>query len=590
MGFGLWALARSLVLAVLGALAVVVACGHPAPPPAVPLAAAMPRLLPPPPANPGARGATYLAQVALQLQPGWGQFLEDCRLRLPPGHRLNRMALATTAELAIDARGRVVGVKLDGSGDADFDRAVRDAIADAAPFAPPPADLVSDDDLVHLRWLFARDRRQAGPATAGVVDVELPLAGVVARRIAEHDLSRAARRIARAPAGAERTAAIHALAIATLREALDSADEAVRREAVEAVGNAGVHELAPEVRALIADTAPAALRKAATEVVALLRDRDAVPSLVHELAQDLAAGDDLAAADLEALEALGDYDQPRSQLRRLLDRPDPPDPIALALLGHVRIRELDSRVAGWLAHGDTRTRTAVCAAASDELLDVAVHWVATGLADPDARVRARCARSAGRLAWERARDPRVAVLVPGLRRVAHDRDRAARAQALAALVELDPATAARAADDPASEVRQAYALALAAPQARPSDLASLVEDRDPEVRAAAWLTLAETGRTDVLPDTDRDLLEARAASDPSPHVRRAVVPLLSDVTVLSRLADRDDDPEVQSRALVQLCTLRGRARCEDDLVARVAEAPAASAERVRAALAWLLAR
>ena len=576
-------------LAALAVLAVV-ACGHPAPPPAVPLASAMPRLLPPPPADPGARGATYLAQVALQLQPGWGQFLEDCRLRLPPAHPLNRMALATTAELAIDARGRVVGVKLGGSGDADFDRAVRDAIADAAPFAPPPPDLVSDDDLVHLRWLFARDRRQAGPATAEVVDVELPLAGVVARRIAAHDLARAARRIARAPAGPERTAAIHALAIATLREALDSADEAVRREAVEAVGSAGVRELAPELRALISDTAPAALRKAATGVVASLRDRDAIPALVHELAQDLAADEDLAAADLEALEALGEYDQPRSQLRGLLDRPGPPDLIALSLLGRVRLRELDSRVAGWLAHGDTRTRTAVCAAASDELLEVAVHWVATGLADPDARVRARCAQSAGELAWERARDPRVAVLVPGLRRVARDRDRSARAKALAALVELDPATAARAADDPASEVRRAYAVALAAAQAKPSDLANLVEDRDPEVRAAAWQTLADTGRTDVLPDADRDVLETRAASDPSPQVRRAVVPLLSDLTVLSRLVDHDDDPEVQSRALVQLCTLRGRARCEDDLVARVADAPPASAERVRAALAWLLAR
>ena len=52
---------------------------------------------------------------------------------------------------------------------------MRDAIADAAPFAPPPLELLSDDDRLHLRWLFARDRRQAGPATAEVVTVELPL-------------------------------------------------------------------------------------------------------------------------------------------------------------------------------------------------------------------------------------------------------------------------------------------------------------------------------------------------------------------------------------------------------------------------------
>jgi len=37
----------------------------------------VPRLRPPPLIDPDARGATYLSAVALQLQPGWGQFLAD---------------------------------------------------------------------------------------------------------------------------------------------------------------------------------------------------------------------------------------------------------------------------------------------------------------------------------------------------------------------------------------------------------------------------------------------------------------------------------------------------------------------------------
>src|SRR5690349_16805519 len=152
------------------------ACGHhPAEPVrAFPPLHGAPRLLPPLPADPAAHGAAYLNQVALQLQPGWGQFLDDCRLRLPASHALNTMTLAAIVDLAVDRRGRIVDVDLHGSGNADFDEAVRDALADAQPLAAPPEDLISDDERVHLTWLFARDRRQAGPATAAVVTVDLP--------------------------------------------------------------------------------------------------------------------------------------------------------------------------------------------------------------------------------------------------------------------------------------------------------------------------------------------------------------------------------------------------------------------------------
>nr|HEX4316929.1 hypothetical protein [Kofleriaceae bacterium] len=48
---------------------------------------------PPLAGDPRARGAAYLAQIAVQLQPAWGQFLEDCRTRLAPTHALNDRAL-----------------------------------------------------------------------------------------------------------------------------------------------------------------------------------------------------------------------------------------------------------------------------------------------------------------------------------------------------------------------------------------------------------------------------------------------------------------------------------------------------------------
>ena len=152
-----------------------VACGHPqhtSEPAGVP--AITPRLPPPPPiVDLDAPDAAYRVAVALQLQPGWAQFLDDCRLRLPVSHPLNAMALAATAEIGIDAAGRVVDVHVESSGNVDYDRAVRQVIEDAAPLPRPPRTLWADDDLVHVRWLFARDRRQAGPATARVVPHDL---------------------------------------------------------------------------------------------------------------------------------------------------------------------------------------------------------------------------------------------------------------------------------------------------------------------------------------------------------------------------------------------------------------------------------
>jgi hypothetical protein len=59
-----------------------------------------------------------------------------------------------------------------------------------APLPPPPAVILGDDDRVHLRWLFARDRRQAGPATATVESRRLPVAQVTRLFIAAGDSPR----------------------------------------------------------------------------------------------------------------------------------------------------------------------------------------------------------------------------------------------------------------------------------------------------------------------------------------------------------------------------------------------------------------
>ena len=147
-----------------------------------------------------------------------------------------------------------------------------------------------------------------------------------------------------------------------------------------------------------------------------------------------------------------------------------------------------------------------------------------------------------------------------------------RARAVAALALLDRGI--RAATDPAPEVR-----AAAIASATEAELRTLAGDPDPDVRAAAIAALA-----DKAPE-----LVQRAAADVAPQVRRASIAALADDEILGRLA-ADVAPDVATAALVQRAQRQGRTAMTPSLFAQLAAAPTASAERVRIALSWLLAR
>ncbi len=295
---------------VASAVSIVVAadaCGGSSPHATVVTAAERVRALRPPrTVDVDTPGAAYLAAVAARVQPAWAQFLADCRMRLPPGHALNNFALIATVELVIEASGGVSGLDLTTSGVADFDHAAQDAVIDASPLPAPPLALRSDDDRVHIRWLFARDDRQAGPATAQLVHIALPVGEVVARLVAAGELGRAAQRIAVADAGDPGIeAATDQLVVGTLREALVSADTAVRRAAVDAIARGRTNALAGDVRGLLADTNDTELRLVAIDAIGALGDVAAAPELARDLAVDLPAHPRLALAEARALVALG---------------------------------------------------------------------------------------------------------------------------------------------------------------------------------------------------------------------------------------------------------------------------------------------
>jgi TonB family protein len=507
-------------------------------------------LLPPAVIDPARPGAAYLTAIALQLQPGWGQFLDDCRIRLAATHPLNQMTLVGTAAITIDRKGRVIDVGLaEPSGNADFDRAVRDAIADATSLPIPPVEVLSDDDLVHLRWLFARDRRQAGPATAEIEHRELPLTSTVAKLTASGELARAARRCASAPAGDERTAAIALVMAAALREALASLDGSVQRAAVEAIAAAHVTALAPDVRVLVTAASDAELRASAILAAGALGDRDAGDAIAHQLAGDLGEHRRLAIAETTALVALGRAGDAAATIAKLLPaNARVPNPVALEASALVPLGALAPRVLGWLAHGDATTRTAACAALAGETSAAALQALGKALDDPDGSVRANCASAAATIPAKA-----LASLAAKLVALQHDRDGAVRANALIAVAVVDPI-----------------------------HLAAETDDSRAEVRAAYWRALALRGGTEGV-DVHIGL------RDVAPEVRLAAVGLASDDAMLRRLADADDAPEVRTAALVELARRAGRGAMSGSLLDAFAAARPASADRVRIARAWLLA-
>ncbi len=561
------------VAAVVIVVGFVAACGGRSVPPAPTADPRVPRLLAPPLIDPDAPGAAYLTAVALSLQPAWHQFLEDCRLRLPATHPLNRMDRTTTAQLTIGRRGELVELRVAVSGSTDFDHAIEQVVHDASPLPPPPRELWSDDDQVHLVWTFARDRRQAGPATAKVIEVELPLRGVVDRRIGEHDLARAARRILRDKPSADREIATQRLMIAALREALESSDTSTKAAALEAIGAARATELAMEVRQVLQTASDLDVRRAAIGAVRRLDDDDAALILMEQLREDLRERAPLALAEAQALAEMSHTELVKPLLAGHLAN-DPPNVTALRALAFAPIDELAPFLPSWLTRGTPRVRAAACAALAGYSRAVAAPLVLRGLGDRDATVRAACLEAA--IATP-AIKKRVAELVK-------DRDSIVRARALAAHValggKLDGALADAALNDRAIDVRVAFALAKGV-DARP-----LLDDRDPDVRAAAWAAFAAPAQA----PPGRSELAVRAATDPAPQVRRVAIRAIEDDDLLAKISTSDDDRDVRTTALLELARRRGRAGIADALLERLADAPPGSGERVRTALAWLLAR
>jgi TonB C terminal/HEAT repeats len=116
---------------------------------------------------------SYLKDLHAQVHKRWtDNFLRLVGEKLEPANPLNTADRSAEVDLVIGADGQLVSSKVSRpSGFPGFDDAIIDVLKDAVPFPQPPLAVRSDDDNLHLHWLFARDQRRcAGVAVTHFYD------------------------------------------------------------------------------------------------------------------------------------------------------------------------------------------------------------------------------------------------------------------------------------------------------------------------------------------------------------------------------------------------------------------------------------
>lgn len=543
----------------------------------------------PPPIDSSAPGATYMTAVAKVIAPGWTAFLEDCRLRLPRAHALNDASLSAMVEIEIERDGRVAAVRVPGgSGVAEFDRAALEVAREAGRMPPPPAELVSDDDRVHLRWLFARDARQAGPASASVRRVELPVDQVVARLVARGRLGDAARRVAEKPIG--NNLAFYELLTAVLHEDLAGTSSG-QSAAVDAIVSAKIVHLKQDLRRLARSALEPSVRRAALMGLGVLGDRDAVDLLRGVLRGDGGAEAEDSGAAAAALDTLGLRAEVEQAAHVELVAPEEPRRWrALVVMAHVPVDAAVPALAAMLARGSRAARgermaaafalgTAAGGGGTNRVVAAKALLGCTGVAD--AAERGACMQALASAA-ERGGVPRSALAKIEAR--LRDPDEGVRGAAVLAVARVDAERLARKLGSfgreksPAVRAALAEALATVPGPAALAWLTAAVEAEDAAVRAKAATALA--ARPDGAEVLQRHVEHVDAA------VRVAALRVEKRPDVL-RGALGADAREVRVAALASLVVAIGAAETIADAARLIAAAPAGTGERAALAAAWL---
>ena len=527
-----------------------------------------------------------------QLADGWRAFLDDCRTRLPPTHPLNDTKLRATVTFVASRQGTITqrGIAKT-SGHIDFDKAALEVSHDVARFPQAPTALLSDDGFVHVTWLFARDQRRAGVATAQVQRVLWSPDRAIPSLLAAGNVTGAAQRLASVAdddTAADLPNLAKQLAVAAIREALRSKHDQTQRAAVLAAAEKQLSNTAAELRMLTTNVVDPQVRVDAIRALGQVGGH-AAKSLLLSILRGNKSTFPQSAAAASALSRLGYTQEVTTAAMADLERgTDEATKRALAIAAIAPVPAAAATLTRLVTskRAPRADRVSAChglgmAAASGDR-KVVLRGLRAGLNTRSAALRAACAHAVG-LAAQRKVIDRVAYwrLVELLR----DRDERVRAAAVTAAVDLEPTRVVRELyvlrKERAPTVRAAIATALAkVPGAEAAGhIRRLTKDKHARVRAAAVRSLLSH------PDRGKPTPEP-FLSDSDPAVRVAAISSLADQAALHTLM-ADNSKEIQKAAWMRWVEIASKQQVLGEFSSRLATADPGSEQRVWLSRGWL---
>ncbi len=134
-------------------------------------------------AVPGPRAdkkADFVGGIVERVANRWSKtFLPMATAQLPKDHAVNEPGRRVHIEQIVDIRGEPLRLTVaESSGSKEFDEAAVDVLRDLGAVGPPPAELQSDDDRIHVMWTMTRSGEQHEEAVVvdreGAIDVAVP--------------------------------------------------------------------------------------------------------------------------------------------------------------------------------------------------------------------------------------------------------------------------------------------------------------------------------------------------------------------------------------------------------------------------------
>jgi len=527
-------------------------------------------------------GAAFLSKVELAIAPPWESFVNDCRSRLSDSHTLNSQTLVTTIRIVTDSSGKIVALEPQSkSGNAEFDEVALEVVREVRQLPAAPPEWISDDGLVYLTWSFASDERQAGSASASISRVELPIAEAVPLLLKKQRVSVAIERILQADVSSEQgLLLLRDVARVILAQASTQGEPDEKKLALQTIRQGHFVGLTPNVR-LAASSPESQVVIASLQALGALGKREdhaLILGILHRSAGLQAESAVRALLSLQGESLLSDTASLQSDKREQ----------QLSGLAVVSVIENEGAVPAILTLINSRdrgVRLAAIRALGFQSLHVASAKKAliAAIQTPDAITRVAVMAAIGEAA---ARGMRSRNAYWKIVEMIGDRDQRVASAAIVASARLEPVRFAK--ELPRVLRRKFDTVAKGELSEVEWSVLRILPEIDSKAALAKLISLASHSNAQVRLKVARGLLRKKSnkaaagalralVQDSNPEVRAASLVVLTNADSLRPVLDKDPSPLVQAAALGLLAVRFGRQASAKITIQKLAAAKTATA-------------